>query len=317
MRNPSRNTRLILILILSLAASAAACGGTDAGRPAAPGELRVVATTSVLADLVRNVAGEAASVTSVVPPGVEVHTFDPSPSDARSLATADVLFANGLGLDEWAADLARQVGREDLRIVLLGEGLDGVEYLDAGGQQEEGRDGHEGEDVNPHLWLDVEYAAMYVERIGDEMAALDIAGAPGYRERRTGYAERLRALDREVRERMADIPEADRRVVSFHEALPYFAAAYGLEVVGVVVEAPGQEPSAGEVAALIEEIRRSGVRAILAEAQFSPEIARAIAAETEAVVVDDLHTDSLGDPPLDTYEGLVRWDVDRILEALL
>jgi manganese/iron transport system substrate-binding protein len=104
--------------------------------------------------------------------------------------------------------------------------------------------------------------------------------------------------------------------VSFHDAFPYFAAAYGLEVVGTIVDAPGQDPSAGEIARLIKVVRESGVRAVLAEAQFSPDLARTIAAETGVVVVTDLYTGSLGDPPIDTFEGLIRWDVERIVAGL-
>ena len=104
--------------------------------------------------------------------------------------------------------------------------------------------------------------------------------------------------------------------MSFHEAYPYYAAAYGLEIVGVIVEAPGQDPSAGEIGELVEAIRASGVKAIFAEAQFSPELAEAVAAETGATVVTDLYNDSLGDPPVDSYERMMRWNTTRTVEAL-
>ena len=130
------------------------------------------------------------------------------------------------------------------------------------------------------------------------------------------YSERLAGLDAELRQRFGALRPADRRIVSFHDAFPYFARAYGLEIVGVVVDAPGQDPSASQVARLIDAIRTSGAQAILAEVQFNDRLARQIAAETGATVISGLYTDSLGDPPLDTYEAIIRHDADLILDAL-
>ena len=118
------------------------------------------------------------------------------------------------------------------------------------------------------------------------------------------------------RARLAAIPERDRTVISFHDAFPYFAAAYGLTIDGTVVDAPGQDPSAAQVDALVRAIRAKGIRAILAEAQFSEDLVRAIAEASGATVVSDLYTDSVGDAPLDTYEAIMRWNVDRIVAAL-
>jgi zinc/manganese transport system substrate-binding protein/manganese/iron transport system substrate-binding protein len=126
----------------------------------------------------------------------------------------------------------------------------------------------------------------------------------------------MTALGGELRAQFEAVPPADRKIVSFHDAMPYFARAFGLEIVGSIVSAPGQDPSAGELAALIDAIRASGGRAILSEVQFSDELAQTIAAETGATVVGDLYTDTLGDPPVDTYPGILRWDVDKIVAAL-
>ena len=118
------------------------------------------------------------------------------------------------------------------------------------------------------------------------------------------------------RGRLAALPAADRVVVSFHDAFPYFAAAYGLTIVGSIVDAPGQDPNAGDLADLISKIRTSGAKAVFAEAQFSPKLAETIAGETGLAVVTNLHTDSLGDPPADTYVGLMRSNADEIVQAL-
>ena len=130
------------------------------------------------------------------------------------------------------------------------------------------------------------------------------------------YSARLRELDLWVREQVDTIPPENRKLVSFHEAFPYFANAYGLEIVGSVIGVPGQDPSAGEVAALVDAIKGSGAKAVFTEAQFNPELAQAIADEAAVVVESDLYNDSLGDPPVDTYEGLMRWDTEKIVPAL-
>ncbi len=305
--DPTRRARRpIALLAVVLAAVVAACG-QDSTPSDDGGAVRVVATTTVLADLVRQVGGDRVEVASLVPAGGEVHTFDPTPGDARRLSEADLIVVNGLGLDDWAADLAEDVDAE-ASIVHLAEDLDGVELI-SGGDEDHGG-------VNPHLWLDVSLAVRYLDRIATALAEVDPDGSDGYERGAADHASRLADLDGWIREQLGAIPAANRRVVSFHDAFPYYARAYGLEIVGTIVDAPGQDPSAGTVADLIRAIRASGVTAILAEAQFDPDLAETIAAETDATVVTDLYTDSVGDPPLDTYAAAMRWDTERIIEAL-
>jgi ABC-type Zn uptake system ZnuABC Zn-binding protein ZnuA len=282
------------------------CGPGAPGTPSdgGPDRLEVVATTTILADLVRQAGGDRVLVTSIVPAGSEVHTFDPSPSDAARLADADLVVANGLGLDDWLAELATDVGSE-APIVVAGEGLPADAYIEAS-------DGA----TNPHLWLDPDLAAAYVERIGEGLAAADPAGAEVYEEAVSAARRRLEELGGAATERFASLDPASRRLVAFHDALPYLARAFDLEIVDVVVPAPGQEPSAADVAGIIDEIRRTGVPAIATEVQFPDDVVRAIAAETGVEVVGDLYTDSVGDPPLDTYEAVMRWNVDRLATAL-
>ena len=294
--------RLVLGLAL-LAAVVGACGPSAGGPQAADDRIRVVATTTILADLVRQVGGERVTVESLVPKGGEAHTFDPTPSDVRRVVEADLVVRNGLGLDDWLLNLIRNAG-STAPVVALGEGLPGVQPIEVGGQ------------VNPHLWLDVAYARAYAARIADELERLDPAHAAEITTTAAAYDTRLAALDADIRSRLTAIPQADRIVISFHDAFPYFARAYGLTFDGTVVDAPGQDPSAGQVEALIGEIRAKGVKAILAEAQFSDKLVRAIADETGATVVSDLYTDSVGDAPVDTYEAVMRWDTDHLLEIL-
>ena len=306
-----------LLTTVGMAALLAACGGGEAGREPEGDAVRVVTTTTVLADMARNVAGRRAMVEALIPPGVEVHTFDPSPASARALAQADVVFANGLGLDEWIEGLAADVAGPSVAVVDVAAGLPGVRYIDADDEAHGSEEPHEGESgIDPHVWLDATNAARYAERIAEELGRADPDGAAVYAENADAYVERLRALDSEVRALLEAIPQEQRRVVSFHDGFRYFAAAYGLEIAGVVVEVPGQDPSAGEVAALIDAIRSERVRAVLAEAAFPADLARTIAAEAGATVVADLYTDSLGEPPRDSYEAILRWDAERIAAAL-
>ncbi len=280
----------------------AGCTPSPTGSPAA---LHVVATTTVFADLVSEVGGDRVSVRSLVPPGGEPHTFDPRPSDVTAFADADLVVMNGLGLDDWVVDLMSDAG-SDAPVLVLGEDLPGAEYI--GGEEEGG--------TNPHLWLDVAYAIGYVGRIEAALTTADPEGTDAYARGADAYRAELEDLDAYARTELGAIPESQRRIVSFHDAFPYFARAYGLTVVGTVVEAPGQDPSAGQVAALIDEIEGTGVSAIVSENQFPADLVEQIAAETGVEVVSDLYSDSLGDPPGDSYVGLIRWDVDRLAEAL-
>jgi ABC-type Zn uptake system ZnuABC Zn-binding protein ZnuA len=318
--------RAVATLVVAAALALAACGpsastGSPSQASASPeaGAVQVIATTTVLADLVANVGGTKVVVESLVPKGGEVHTFDPTPSDLTRVAEADLVVMNGLGLDEWLAQMVADSGTT-APLVELGEELPDVTYIEGGEEHAAGPetspDPHGHGAVNPHLWLNVEYASKYVGRIVEALAAADPEDAAVYLANGSAYQARLAALDGWVKDQIATVPEANRKLVSFHEAFPYYAAAYGLEIVGTIVSAPGQDPSAGEIATLVEAIKASGAKAVFTEAQFSPDLAQAVASEAGVPVVSDLYNDSLGDAPVDSYEGLIRWDTEKTVEAL-
>lgn len=295
--------RLAALLVAALlAAVAAACGGGTGTSPGT-GPIPVVATTTIHADIVARVGGNRVTVTSIVPKGGEVHTFDPSPQDVARVAGARLIVSNGLGLDDWLTGLARDSG-SGAPIVALGDAISESELILEGGVP------------NPHAWLDPNLAAAYGRTVAEALGRIDPGNASEYANNAEAYAADLAALRDELQAKVDAIPPASRKIVSFHDALPYFARAFGIEIVGVIVSAPGQDPSAGELAALIDAIKASGVKAILSEVQFSDELARTVAAETGATVISDLYTDTLGDPPVDTYAGMLRWDVDKIVGAL-
>jgi ABC-type Zn uptake system ZnuABC Zn-binding protein ZnuA len=219
---------------------------------------------------------------------------------------------NGLGVDEWLKPLLAEAKRPLSALVELGPDQPGVTYLVGA----EGAATGNAASVNPHLWLNVAYAELYVKRI---VTALQVAAPTkkaALQASGDAYLARLAALDASIRAEVATIPAANRKLVSYHDAFPYFAAAYGLTIVGTVVASPGQDPSAGQVVALIDAIRASGVKAIFSEAQFNPKVEQQLAAEAGVTVVSNLYNDALGPPPLDTYEAIMRWNADRVVEAL-
>src|SRR5665811_504888 len=314
-------TRVQVVVSVVLALVVGACGGGAAatGAPGgsvipspAPDAVNVVATTTVFADLVREAGGAAVRVTSLVPAGGDPHTYAPTPSDVRSIAGADLVVMNGLGVDDWLKPLLAEAKRPLSALVELGPDEPGVTYLAGIGGAAAGGAGA----VNPHLWLNVAYAELYVQRIVAALQAAAPAKQAALRVSGDAYLARLAALDAAIRAQIATLPAANRKLVSYHDAFPYFAAAYGLTIVGTVVPAPGQDPSAGQVVALIDMIRASGVKAIFSEAQFNPKIEQQLAAEAGVTVVSNLYNDALGPPPVDTYERMMRWNADRVVEAL-
>jgi ABC-type Zn uptake system ZnuABC Zn-binding protein ZnuA len=168
---------------------------------------------------------------------------------------------------------------------------------------------------NPHLWMDVKYGELYVDRIAAALESADPAHAGSYATQAMAYKERLDALDASVRAKIATVPEANRRLVTFHDAFPYYARAYGITIVGVAVDAPGQDPSAASIAQLITSIRAAGVKAIFSENQFPTRLVDQLASETGASVIADLYDDALSDQ-VPSYEAVITWDTDQLVKAL-
>jgi ABC-type Zn uptake system ZnuABC Zn-binding protein ZnuA len=290
---------------LALAIAIAACSGGSS--PSASGSaLNVVTTTTVFADIVKNVGGDYVTVTSLVGKNGDVHTFEPKPADVQTVSGAKLLVMNGLGLDDWLEKTITNAAASGTPLVKLGVDLPGVTLLP----------GEEAGTQNPHLWMDVKYGELYVDRIATALKAADALHATQYDAQAVAYKQRLEALDASVRTRVATIPEANRKLVVFHDAFPYFAREYGITIVGVAVEAPGQDPSAGYTAQLITAIKAAGVKAIFAESQFPTKLVDQLAAETGAKVVADLYDDALGDAPVTSYEAVINWDVDQLVAAL-
>jgi zinc/manganese transport system substrate-binding protein/manganese/iron transport system substrate-binding protein len=262
-----------------------------------------VTTTTVFADIVRNVAREHADVVSIIPAGVGPEDYEPRPRDALLLADADLIVSNGVGLDDFLQKLLDSgTGGQTPRLVLG----DGVPTLTVDGEQ------------NPHLWLDPSLVAQYyVPEIMGALSTVDPAHAADYGSNGTSYAGQVEALDPQLQAIVDTIPEANRKLVTFHDAFPYLARHFGFQLVGVILENHGAEPTAAELADLVRQVRAAGVKAVFSEPQFNPELAQTLADEAGVShVVTSLYNDALGPAPADTYLGLMRYDIEQIAGAL-
>jgi len=300
--------RLLALAVTLVAVGASGCapGPAPVSGTIGTGPLVVVTTTSVFADMVANVGGDLVRVTSLVPKNGDVHTYEPRPADVASVASARLLVMNGLGLDDWLTKLLTAASVAGTPLLKLGVDLPGVTLLP----------GETAATENPHLWMDVTYAEGYVDRIGAALSAADPAGAATFAANATAYVARLDALDARVRAKIATIPPANRKLVTFHDAFPYYAREYGITIVGVAVEAPGQDPSATYTANFIAAMRSAGVKAIFSERQFPTKLIDELAAQAGARVVSNLYDDALGDPPVTSYEAVISWDTDQLVAAL-
>lgn len=279
-----------------------------------PGEkLRVVATTNIVGDVVKNVGGNLIDLFILMEPGQDPHSYEPAAADIARLENAHVVFVNGLHL-EAALEKNLEAVAENVPVVPVSANVEIIE----GGHTNDDEHG----DADPHTWMDPHNVMIWVEDISAALGALDPANKQAYTDNAAAYIEQLVALDGYIKEQTARIPEQDRKLVTNHEALGYFARRYGFHVIGTVyLGASGlSEPSAGDLAKLIDTIRAEDVRAIFVETTVSDETAQIIAAEAgHEVRVLALYTGSIGAPGsgADSYLGMMRANIDTIVSGLL
>ena len=271
--------------------------------PAHAGDrLNVVASFSILGDLVRNVGGNSVNVTILVGPDGDVHVYVPTPADAKKIADAKLVFVNGLGLEGWLPRLVQSAGNK-ATIVTATTGIAPLKI---------------GSDADPHAWQSPLNAKIYVANIRDALVAADPADAEAFKSNANAYLAKLDALDVEVRQAVAQIPENRRKVISTHRAFGYFAAAYGVAFVAPLGVSTESEASARDIAGIITQIRLSKIPAVFLENISDPRLIRQIAAETGARVGGTLYSDSLtgekGDSP--TYIDMVRHNIKALTSAL-
>jgi ABC-type Zn uptake system ZnuABC Zn-binding protein ZnuA len=267
--------------------------------------------------VVANVGGEAIDLTVLMAPGQDPHSYEPGARDLSIIEDAHVIFINGLGLEE-SLEATIDAVATGVTVVPVSEGIEGIAVESDDHSDEHAQKGG----VDPHTWMDPHNVVTWAEIIADELAALDADNAEIYAANAADYVEALEGLDAYISEQAARIPPAERRLVTNHEALGYFAGRYGFEIVGTVYVGPSQlnEPSAGELGQLIETIEAEDVRAIFVETTVGDELAAVVADEVGyEVAVYTLYTGSLGDTGsgADTYLDMMRTNIDTIVEGIL
>jgi len=293
--------RFIVILTI-VGVTLSACG-----QPTSSSEAPVVlASTTFLTDITRNIAGDRVKVESLLPIGADPHSYQPTPQDVAKIEQSKLLIINGAEYEHFLESLLENAGGER-KIIEASSGL----RLRTDAESEHG--------VDPHLWLDPNNVIIYVENIREGLTHFDPDGAAIYQSNADAYVAKLEALDAWIDEQVSQIPPERRLLVTNHEALGYFAERYGFTVIGAVVPSVSSDAStsAGQMAELIEQIKSSGTPARFLDEVENPALAEQIADETGVKVVADLHLESLTDgPPAATYIDMMKHNVTQIMNAL-
>ncbi len=293
-----RVPRLLVLVAMSLAL--AACGSDRAASGSGAGSFHVVATTTQVADFARNVAGARASVSQILAPNTDPHEYEVRPGDVKALTEGDLVLRSGGEVDAWLDDALQAAGVDSGDVVDVGKiaGLDGDD---------------------PHWWQDPVRVETGVTAIRDALVKADPGGAATYRANASRYLARLKTLDASVRKCLDQVPANQRLLVTSHDALGYYARRYGIRVVGAVIPAltTAAQPSAGDVAKLVNTIEQTGVRTIFAESSVNPKVEQAIARQTGARIGAPLWADSLGPAGSSgaTYLGSIAFNTDTVADG--
>ena len=303
-------------------------------------KLNVITSTTILMDFTKNIAGDAVSLSSIVPTGGDVHEYEPAPQDVQGIADADLIIINGLRLEGFVDKLIQDSGTK-AKVVTASDGLGIRAFGETGGnapttstdgilpgiigfsgsyQCSEPKLGQEIGDCDPHMWQDPTYVIVYVLNIRDALVAADPANTAIYKANAALYIAKLQQLDAEIWRGLAVIPAKNHVLVTNHDALGYFAARYGFKIAGVVL--PGgstdREPAPQEVAALIDQIKALAIPAIFTENVSNTKLAEEIAKQAGVKVIVALYTDALGaaGTPGETYLAMMRANLKVLVDAL-
>ncbi len=303
-----------VLLLVGAAVVGAGCGDGAGGTAPGPRKLRVVTTVAPLTSIVANVAGDAVHITGLVPEGTNSHTYEPPPSAARALSQADVVFVNGLKLEEPTAELARRNLKAGAEVVALGDrAVTPAEYIyDFSFPRDGGK-------PNPHLWTSPPMARRYAEIVEDVLTRADPGNAAVFGANLTRFAAKVDELDAAMRTATATVAPERRKLLTYHDAYAYFAAHYGWKVLGAIQPSTFDEPTPREVADLIAQVRRERVPAIFGSEVFPSPVLEQIGREAGVRYVDVLRDDDLpGEPGDDEHSwlGLMRFDYVVMVESV-
>jgi zinc/manganese transport system substrate-binding protein len=271
--------------------------------------ITVVATFSILSDFVSVIGGDRVEVTSIIGPGGDVHAFEPSPADARTIAEADLVVLNGLDFEGWIDRLIRAAGYSETIVVASRAVIPLAEDLDSPGRPVA---------PDPHAWQSVANARIFASNIASALTVVDPAGRAHYSANLLDYTAELDALEEEIVAAISALPEYRRTIVTSHDAFGYFAAAYSLAFVAPSSVNPGAFPTARAVAELIRQMKAEGIDAIFVEALADPRLVEQIARETGAAIGGTLYSDTLSAEggPADTYLRMMRHNLRTLVDAL-
>jgi zinc/manganese transport system substrate-binding protein len=327
-------------LLTAMLAATTGVAGASLITPAAAEPLKVVASFSILGDMVENVGGSRITLTTLVGPDGDAHVYEPTPADARAISEADLVIINGLEFEGWMQRLLEASGYQGL-VVIATQGIGPIPLEDEDEEAEhaEGDDGeheehadhdvheeaehadhedhHHGE-FDPHAWQDLSNGRIYVDNILTGLVDIDPEHAGTYEANATTYGKELAALDAEIRATLERIPAERRKVVTSHDAFGYFGRAYGIEFLAPVGMSTEAEPSAGEVASLIRQIREEGITAVFVENITDTRLIEQITAETNAKIGGTLYSDALSGPdgPASSYLEMFRHNSAALTNAL-
>jgi zinc/manganese transport system substrate-binding protein len=323
-----RTSRRLIVAATSLllVSALAACGRDSASPtpkaeapaspPAAP-RIKVVATFSILGDMVANVGGDRVEVTTLVGRDSDAHVYSPTPGDAKAILQAQLVFVNGLGFEGWMNKLLEAAGFTGSRVVAT----DGIKVIRASGHghaHDSGKGHHHHGDVDPHAWQSPVQAQRYIENIARALARADPEHASGYQDRAARYIDQLKAIDAHARERFEAIPPDRRRLITSHDSFGYLAAEYGLRIRSPQGMSTESEVSARDLARLSRQIRQERIHALFLENVAEPRVLEQLARESGARVGGTLFSDALSAKvaAANTYLGLLRYNIDTIAAAL-
>ncbi len=288
--------------------------GAQSRAPRAATKLRVLTTVAPITSIVANVAGDRAEVAGIIPEGQDSHTFEPKPSAAKAMAQADVIFVNGLKLEDPTKELAAANLKQGAQIVELGTvTLSPDQYIyDFSFPKDGGK-------PNPHLWTNPPMAACYARIAESVLSRADPANAATYKRNGDAFATKIEALDDAMKAATATLAIGDRKLLTYHDAYAYFANHYGWKVIGAVQVSSFEDPTPKEVASLITQIRAEKVRAVFGSEVFPSPVLAQIAKEAGTKYVDKLRDDDLPGKPGESghsYLGLMKFDFVTMVTSL-
>jgi zinc/manganese transport system substrate-binding protein len=303
-------------LILSVITLTTVTAGQALAEP-----LKVVASFSIIGDFAKNVGGNRVDVTTLVGPDGDAHVYEPSPADAVSMASAKLVLVNGLHFEGFLQRLV-EASASKAAIIELTKGITPIDFKPEFAEAEAAEGGHEGHNhgsTDPHAFQSVVNAKVYVKNIAEAFCNADSAGCDTYKANATAYTDKLDALDKEVREAIAAIPQEKRVVITSHDAFGYFEHEYGLTFLAPQGLSTESEPSAADVAKLVEQVKQDKAAAIFVENITNPRLIEQISVETGIKVGGTLYSDALSkaDAPAPTYIDLMRNNIKQIKGAIL